>query len=251
MTGAGISPSQLDFSARRVLITGAAGGIGAAMARAFHAHGATLLLADIDQQGLDELATELGAGETFRYDQTDADDINTLAGAAGVVDVLMNNAGILRTGPLLEASADDVELVIRTNLIGPMQILGAVAPGMVERRRGVIINTASQLAFTGAASRALYATAKAGLVQFTRSAAAELGPAGVRVAAIAPGRTRTALNAHLLADERELAWSLARIPARRIGEADEMARLALILASPLADYVVGETFVADGGYILE
>lgn len=251
MNTSGIDASDLDFSGKRILVTGAAGGIGSAIARAFHAHGATLMLADINREGLAQVARELPGSTALICDQSDPDSIAALAQAAGEVDVFMNNAGILRTGPLLEASAAEVDEVIRTNLIGPMQLILAIAPGMVGRGSGVIVNTASQLAFTGAATRSLYATAKAGLVQFTKAAAAELGPQGVRVVALAPGRTRTPLNAHLLADEKELAWSLKRIPSRRIGEAAEMARLALWLASPLADYVVGETLIADGGYVLE
>ena len=121
---------------------------------------------------------------------------------------------------------------------------------MVKRGSGVIVNTASQIAFTGGPERAIYGTAKAGLVQFTRAAAVELAPHGVRVVALAPGRTLTPLTEKQLADPAYLAASLARIPAGRIGDAEEMARLALFLASPLADYVVGETLIADGGYIL-
>ena len=121
---------------------------------------------------------------------------------------------------------------------------------MVERGSGVIVNTASQIAFTGGPERAIYGTAKAGLVQFTRAAGVELAPHGVRVVALAPGRTPTPLTEEQLSDPDYLAASLARIPAGRLGDAGEMARLALFLASPLADYVVGETLVADGGYVL-
>jgi NAD(P)-dependent dehydrogenase (short-subunit alcohol dehydrogenase family) len=251
MSTAGIDSSDLDFSGKRVLVTGAASGIGSAIARAFSAHGATLLLADINRDGLDAIAQELPNSTAFTYNQSDSASIAALADAAGQVDVLMNNAGILSVGPILEASAADVDRVIRTNLIGPMQLILAIAPAMVSRGSGVIVNTASQLAFTGSATRAIYATAKAGLVQFTKAVAAELAPQGVRIVAIGPGRTRTPLTAHLLSDKKELAQSLRRIPAGRIGEAEEIARLALLLASPLADYIVGETLIADGGYILE
>jgi NAD(P)-dependent dehydrogenase (short-subunit alcohol dehydrogenase family) len=114
----------------------------------------------------------------------------------------------------------------------------------------VIVNTSSQIAFTGGPGRALYGTTKAGLVQFTRAAAAELAPHGVRVVSLAPGRSLTPMTAGALADADYRAASLAQIPAGRLGSADEMARLALFLASPLADYVVGETLIADGGFVL-
>ncbi len=249
--GAGIESALLDFTAKRVLVTGAAGDIGGAIAAAFAAHGATVLLADRDHSRLLARHAEIPGSAWHLFDQTDAASVQQLAAWAGDVDVLMNNAGILRTGDVLDATPDEVQQVIQTNLIGPMQLAIAIANGMAARRQGVIVNTASQLAFTGAATRALYATAKAGVVQFTRSMASELGARGVRVVALAPGRTRTRLNAHLLDDEDEYRRSIERIPAGRIGNTQEMARLALILASRLSDYIVGESLIADGGYVLE
>ena len=247
---AGIEPRHLDFSGKTVLVTGAAGGLGSRMARAFHAHGARVVLADRDRPRLAELAAELGDTERHAYDQADPASVEALADEAGPVDVLLNNAGILHLGPFLEMTPDAIERMIATNLTGPILLARAVARGMVERRSGVIVNTASQIAFTGGPERAIYGTAKAGLVQFTRAAAVELAPHGVRVVALAPGRTLTPLTEEQLADPDHLAASLARIPAGRLGDAGEMARLALFLASPVADYVVGETLIADGGYIL-
>ena len=159
-------------------------------------------------------------------------------------------AGMLHVGPLLEMRTDAIQEMVQTNLLGPIVMLKAIAAGMVERGHGVIVNTTSQIAFTGGPGRALYGTTKAGLVQFTRAAAAELAPLGVRVVSLAPGRTVTPMTAQALDDPDYRAESIARIPARRLGEADEMARLALFLASPLAGYVVGETLIADGGYVL-
>ncbi len=247
---AGIEARHLDFIGRTVLVTGAAGGLGSRMARAFHAHGARVVLADRDRERLASLAAEVGDAERHACDQSDPASVEALAGAAGPVDVLVNNAGIVHAGPFLEMTPDAIERVIATDLTGPILLARAVARGMVERGSGVIVNTASQIAFTGGAERAIYGTAKAGLVQFTRAAAVELAPHGVRVVALAPGRTLTPLTEKRLADPAYLAASLARIPAGRIGDAEEMARLALFLASPLADYVVGETLIADGGYIL-
>ena len=247
---AGISAKDLDFTGQRVLVTGAAGGIGSAMARAFHAHGAQLLLADRPGVDMTELADEVEAVECLAYDQRDADSVETLAANAGRIDVLLNNAGILHVGPLLEMSTAAIEDMLRTNLLGPIVLLKALAAGMVERKRGVIVNTSSQIAFTGGPGRALYGTTKAGLVQFTRAAAAELAPHGVRVVSLAPGRSLTPMTAGALADADYRAASLAQIPSGRLGSAEEMARLALFLSSPLADYVVGETLIADGGFVL-
>ena len=247
---AGIEPRHLDFSGKTVLVTGAAGGLGSRMARAFHAHGARVVLADRDRERLASLAAELGDAGRHAFDQADPASVEALAEATGPVDVLLNNAGILHVGPFLEMTPDAIERMIATNLTGPILLARAVARAMVERGAGVIVNTASQIAFTGGPERAIYGTAKAGLVQFTRAAATELAPHGVRVVALAPGRTPTPLTEEQLADPDHLAASLARIPAGRLGDAGEMARLALFLASPVADYVVGETLIADGGYIL-
>ena len=247
---AGIEPGHFDFSGRTVLVTGAAGGLGSRMARAFHAHGAQVALADRDLERLAALAAELGGAASHAFDQADPASVTALAAAAGPIDILLNNAGIAHTGQLLDLPPHEIERVIATDLTGPILLARALARGMVERGFGVIVNTASQIAFTGGPERVIYGAAKAGLVQFTRAAAVELAPHGVRVVALAPGRTLTPLTEDQLADPDYLAASLARIPAGRIGDPGEMARLALFLASPLADYVVGETLIADGGYIL-
>ena len=113
-----------------------------------------------------------------------------------------------------------------------------------------IVNTSSQLAFHGAAERAVYASTKAGIAQFTKSLAAEWASKGVRVVAIAPGRTLTNINAGLLNSEEKRRTALKDIPAGRLAEAHEMARLALLLSSNILSYVVGETIISDGGYVL-
>ncbi len=245
-----IERKDLDFTGRRVLVTGAAG-IGSAMAAAYAAHGGELILADFDAEAVEKQARKLGGGAAFhQYDQGDAASIAALAAAVGPVDVLCNNAGIIQAGPFLEQSPEIIQRIIAIDLTGPMLIARHVGEGMVARGRGVIVNTASQLAFHGSATRAAYAAAKAGLVQFTKSAAAEWAPHGVRVVALAPGRTLTPMTVPFLSTEEQRREGLKHIPAGRYGSREEMAKLALFLASDAASYVVGETLVADGGYVL-
>jgi NAD(P)-dependent dehydrogenase (short-subunit alcohol dehydrogenase family) len=240
---------ELDFGGRRVLLTGAAGGLGRAMAALFAAHGAQLLLADREAGALQALARELGiVAECHGYDQGDAASVKALARAAGAVDVLVNNAGIMLLKPLLEADADDFRRVFEVDAIGPMLLATAVARTMVARGSGVIVNVGSQLVGCGAAHRGVYAAAKAALQQFTRTAAAEWGRAGVRVVCAAPGRTVTPMNEAVLRAEGEA--GLARIALGRYGTAAEAARLVLFLASPAAAYITGSTVVADGGFVI-
>jgi NAD(P)-dependent dehydrogenase (short-subunit alcohol dehydrogenase family) len=246
----GIDLNVFDMTDRRVLITGAASGIGSAMARSFSAHGATLVLADRNQTGLDELATSVGGNPPcLVYDQSIPEEVEKLAAAAGPIDILLNNAGILAMSPLQEQSTEDITQLIAINLTGPILLANALAKGMIARGRGVIVNTASQLAFTGAMDRSVYSTTKAGLVQFTRTAAAEWARYGVRVVALAPGPTETPMIKEIIDTLEGRAQRLDKIPMQRFGTAEEMARLALVLASNLSDNVTGHTLVADGGYV--
>jgi NAD(P)-dependent dehydrogenase (short-subunit alcohol dehydrogenase family) len=245
-----IEPSDLDFTGKRVLVTGAASGIGAAMARTFHAHGATMVLADRDAAGLEAMARELQDSRAITFDQADLTSIQAMAEAAGPVDVLLNNAGVLWAGPFAEMPMAELDRVAVINFMGPMRVAHAVGLGMLERGAGVIVNTSSQLAFHGSAERAVYASTKAGIAQFTKSIAAEWAPRGVRVVAIAPGRTLTNINSYLLEDGEKRVEALKGIPNGRLAEAPEMARLALLLASDVLGYVVGETVISDGGYVL-
>jgi NAD(P)-dependent dehydrogenase (short-subunit alcohol dehydrogenase family) len=245
-----IELSDLDFTGKRVLVTGAASGIGAAMARTFHGHGATMVLADRDAAGLEAMARELPDSRAITFDQADLASIQAMAEAAGPVDVLLNNAGVLWAGPFAEMPMAELDRVAVINFMGPMRVAHAVGLGMLDRGAGVIVNTSSQLAFHGSAERAVYASTKAGIAQFTKSIAAEWAPRGVRVVAIAPGRTLTNINSYLLEDGEKRVEALKGIPNGRLAEAPEMARLALLLASDVLGYVVGETVISDGGYVL-
>jgi NAD(P)-dependent dehydrogenase (short-subunit alcohol dehydrogenase family) len=243
--------AKLDMSGRRVLITGAAGGLGTAFAHTFRGAGATLLLADKDQAGLDRLAGALGGGaDTLVYDQADLASLERLARDAGPVDILINNAGLLLVKPIGETRPEEIRELVLVDLVGPMVLTRLIGPAMAARGSGVIINISSQLAFCGAEGRSVYAAAKAGLAQFTRSAAVELGRQGVRVVAVAPGRLLTPMTTYLQGDEEAYKAGIVRVPVGRYGTPEEIAELVLFLASPAAGYIVGETVIADGGYVL-
>jgi NAD(P)-dependent dehydrogenase (short-subunit alcohol dehydrogenase family) len=238
---------DLDFTGRRVLVTGAANGFGAAIARLFHAHGAGLVLADIEADALSAIAAGLGA-EAVAYDQADPASVEALAARAGAVDVLVNNAGILVAAPLLGTTPGQIRRLIDVDLVGVILLTRLVGAGMVARGRGVVLSIGSQTAFCGGENRAVYAAAKAAIAQLTRSLAVEWGPRGVRVVSLAPGRSLTRMTRDTAAPSHAGDRGLARVPLGRWGTAEEVAKAALFLCSDAASYVTGQTLVADGGY---
>jgi NAD(P)-dependent dehydrogenase (short-subunit alcohol dehydrogenase family) len=248
----GISSEDLDMTSRRVLVTGAAGGLGAAIARAFSAHGAQLILADRNEAGMTALAEELGDTECHVYDQANLPSAAALADRAGAVDVFINNAGILAVEALLDTSPSTVLELVQVNLTGHIVLACAIARSMIARSGGVILNISSQMGFCGAEGRGVYSATKAAVAQFSRTAAVEWAPAGVRVVCLAPGRTLSPINEGLLGDPTSLRYEAMRapIPAGRYGTVEEMAKLAVFLSSDVAADIVGETVIADGGFIL-
>ena len=241
---------QSKFYNKRVVITGAAGGLGSSLCKSFHAAGAYIIAADRDAEGLERLASGLGQQfETHIYNQADIGSMTEFAGAIGEVDVLVNNAGALLVKPIVESSPQDILSLVNIDLVGPMVLTHLIAPRMIEKQSGVIMNVSSQLAFCGAEGRSVYAAAKAGLSQFTKSCAAEFGPSGVRVLAIAPGRLLTSMATTLGSPEAYKA-GIARVPVGRYGTPGEIADIVLFLCSPACDYIVGETIIADGGYVI-
>ena len=240
---------DLDFTGRRVLVTGAANGFGAAMADAFAAQGATLVLADIEEAPLRDVARRVGA-EAHVFDQSDPASVERLAQAAGAIDVLVNNAGMLVAKPLLETSLDEIRRLIDVDFVGVVRLIQLIGRGMVERRRGVILSLGSQTAFSGGENRGVYAAAKAAISQITRAAAAEWGPYGVRVVCLAPGRSLTRMTAETARPGYTGDRGLSRVPLGRWGTAEEVAKMAVFLTSDAASYVTGETVIADGGYVI-
>ena len=240
--------ADFDFTGRRILVTGAANGFGAAMADLFHAAGAQLILADLEEKTLAEVAHRCGA-EAHLFDQADPASVERLARAAGPVDTLINNAGVLVAKPLLETSLEEIRRTIDVDFVGALRLMQLVGGGMVERRRGVILSIGSQTAFSGGENRAVYAAAKAAVSQITKSAAVEWGPHGVRVVCLAPGRSLTRMSRNTVKEGQSGDRGLARVPLGRWGTAEEIAKLAMFLVSDAAAYITGETVIADGGYV--
>jgi NAD(P)-dependent dehydrogenase (short-subunit alcohol dehydrogenase family) len=248
----GVFDGCFDFAGTRALVTGAAAGIGEAIARAFAEQGATVVAADCDKSGLEKLASELPGGlEIYVYDQADLASVESLCAKAGEIEVLVNNAGIAIRSPLLELNWTDLRRMVDINLLGPVAFTRLIGETMVGRKSGAIVNIGSQMAFTGARGRAVYAATKAAVSQFTRTTALEFGAYGVRANCIAPGRTATAINAQIWKDPSEYEAGLRHIPLGRYGEPEDIARAALFLSSKAASYITGQTLVVDGGWVLE
>jgi NAD(P)-dependent dehydrogenase (short-subunit alcohol dehydrogenase family) len=245
--------SSFDLSGKTVLVTGASSGLGAHFASVLGAHGAVVVLAARRVDRLRDMEAALhGRGVGARVvgmDVTDAGSIEAALAEAGAVDVVVNNAGITLARPLLEQSEADWDQVMETNLKGAFLVLRGAARAMRERGRGgSIINIASILGLRQAGQVAGYAASKAGLIQLTKVAAAELARFGVRVNAIAPGYFATDLNTDFR-DSPAGAALIKRIPQRRLGEPHELDGPLLLLASDLSSYMTGCVIPVDGGHL--
>lgn len=238
----------MSFAGKRVAISGATGGIGRASAKRFHQAEAQLVLIDLDKEALTALAAELGSGTTsFSCDQRQALAIEQTVHAIGAVDVFVNNAGVIARKPLLEMSMAETADLLAVNVTGSILMATGMARHMVAQRSGVIINLSSQHAFIGAKERGIYAASKAAVSQFTRTAAIEWAPHGVRVLAIAPGPVISPMTAEAIKSEAYRKAVLNRMPIGRFLETDEIAELIFQLAQPGMAAVVGQTIIADGG----
>ncbi len=243
---------QANHNAPIALVTGAAGGVGAAAAAALADAGYRVALADLDEHAAEVLARRLERGAfAVRMDVGDAADVDRgvrRIASEGPIDVLVNNAGIVVSGPLVEMSVHDWEAVCRVNLSGVFYCSKAVIASMMARRTGRIINISSISAAKGGGviGNALYAATKAAVDAFTKGFARELGPYGVTVNAIAPGLLATRMTTVRLTKQMHDA-AVSSIPGRRLGTPDDIAAAVLFLASPQASYVNGAILNIDGG----
>lgn len=252
-----MSTRLFDLTGRVTLVTGSGGGLGLAIARGLGAAGATLCLNGRNEAKLAAAAGRL-AGEglavhAFAFDVCDPDAIDAGVGrieaAVGPVDVLVNNAGIMRRAKLEEFRPEDWRAVLETDLSAAMYVAQRVARGMIERGRGKIINICSLMSEVGRPTTGAYAAAKGGLKMLTRAMAVEWARHGVQVNGIGPGYFETEMTAPLVADQKFNAWITARTPAGRWGRPDELVGPAVFLASDASSFVNGQVLYVDGGVL--
>jgi len=238
-------PLAIDLTGRTVWCTGAASGIGLAVADAARAAGARLVRLDRAYTGLAQRDGDLLVGLDVRHALAVNEAAADLDARGWAADVLVNGAGIARDAMSWRLADDAWDDVLDVNLSGAFRMARAVIPGMRARRAGAIVNIASINGLRGKAGQANYSASKGGLIALTRTLARELGPSGIRVNAVAPGFIDTDLTARLPLDVRLRAVGEAALG--RAGEPADVAAAVVFLASPLARHVTGHVMVVDGG----
>jgi NAD(P)-dependent dehydrogenase (short-subunit alcohol dehydrogenase family) len=251
---------RCDLSGQVAFVTGAANGIGRAIAEAFAANGAAVVIADIDGDRARSLAASLPKAIAVEMDVRDTPGIERAVQAAlaafGRLDILVNNAGVNTLAHRVDIDAFPVEewdRIVGVDLKGVFLVSRAVVPALTERPGGRIINIASTVGIAALRLQSPFVAAKAGVIHLTRSMALELAPRGIRVNAIAPGSTVTDITRKLFyAEDGSFSGRTGRlmehIPLGRPGEPDEIAQGALFLAAPENGYVIGHTLTIDGGW---
>jgi 3-oxoacyl-[acyl-carrier protein] reductase len=235
---------------KTALVTGASGGIGAAIARTLHAQGAVVALSGTRREALEALAAELGAGaQVCPADLREPDAADALIVAAeaavGPLTILVNNAGLTRDMLALRMKDEDWQAVLDVDLSAPFRLARAALRGMLRRRAGRIVNIASIVAVTGNAGQANYAAAKAGLVGMSKALAQEVASRGITVNVVAPGFIQTPMTDVL--DEAQRARLTAAIPLGRLGQPGDVAAAVAYLAADEAGWITGATLHVNGG----
>lgn len=235
---------------KKVLVTGASGGIGGAIARAMHAQGATVALAGRNRAALDALAAELGdrchviVGELGDTASADA-MLAAASDAMGGIDVLVNNAGLTRDNLAMRIKDEDWQEVIDVNLTATFRLSRGVLRGMMKARWGRIINVTSIVGVTGNPGQTNYAASKAGIIGMSKSLAGEVATRGITVNCIAPGFIATAMTESLSEEQKDRL--VGAVPTGRLGTPEDVAACAVFLASDEAAYVTGQTLHVNGG----
>lgn len=240
---------------KRVLVTGSGTGIGRGVALEFAAEGASVALHYAHSEAgarsaADEIRGAGGKAKAFKADLANLDQVRGLAVMAldslGGIDVLVNNAGITMNRPFEKVTPEQFDTLYHVNVRGMFFLTQAIVPPMIEQGHGVVINVSSVHAFAGMTEHTVYAGTKAAIVAFTRVLALEMAPKGIRVNAIAPGWVLVENHLKMMQDF-DPSVAGRDIPAGFIGDPRDVGRLALFLASDEARYIIGQTFIIDGG----
>ncbi|BBE71934.1 SDR family NAD(P)-dependent oxidoreductase [Oharaeibacter diazotrophicus] len=246
-----------DLSGRKALVTGASRGIGRAIALALAGAGADVAVSARRAEDLSETVAAITAlGRRTTAVAMDVRDVaacragvDAAAAALGGLDILVNNAGTEDVRPSLDVDEELWERIVDTNLKGAFFCAQAAARIMAGAGGGAIVNLCSLTSYVGIPTAVPYGSSKSGLLGMTRGLATEWAAAGIRVNAIAPGYFRTAMTDRFYEDEAWSAGMLAKIPQRRFGDLDDLAGVAVFLASRASAYVTGECIAVDGGYL--
>lgn len=239
----------LELNGKTVVVTGASGGLGGAIARAFAAEGARVFALGRNRAALDALATQTGA-TAIACDVSLAEDITAAAAeveAAGGADILVNCAGIPGVGALETLDVAQWTQLLAVNLTGPMLASQAFGRAMIARGAGVIVHVGSLVGSAPQAGGGAYSVSKAALAMFSRQLAAEWGPKGIRSNVLSPALVRTPLSERFYADDDIRTRREAMVPLRRIGRPEDIAEAVLFLASSRSSYITGQELLADGG----
>ena len=242
---------MFSLKGRVALVTGSAQGLGNTIARGLQAAGATVVLNDVNPQVLKAACEAMGV-KGYVFDISNEPQVTEAVAQiereVGGIDILINNAGIHRRNLLINMPVEDWRKVIDVNLSGAFIVGRAVARGMIERKYGKIINISSINAAMVRPNIGNYCAAKGGIVTLTKSMATEWGEYNINVNAIGPGYCLTELTKPLAEDPEFDAWVKSEVPLRRWGRPEDMAGIAVMLASPAADYISGQTIYVDGGW---
>jgi 3-oxoacyl-[acyl-carrier protein] reductase len=241
---------MFDLTGKVALVTGATGGIGAAIAKALHARGATVALSGTREAVLEALKAELGErAEVFVANLSDRASVDGLVPAVeaklGKLDILVNNAGITRDNLFMRMKDEEWDQVLEVNLGSTFRLARAAVKGMMKRRHGRIVSITSVVGVTGNAGQGNYAAAKAGMIGMSKSLGQEVASRNVTVNCVAPGFIATPMTDALNEKQRE--GILGAVPAGRLGTPEEIAAAVVFLASDEASYVTGQTLHVNGG----
>lgn len=242
---------MFDLSGKCALITGASGGLGAAIARDMHAAGATIAISGTREEALNALASEIGGDRVHvvpcNLSDMEAVDrlIKDAEAAMGQVDILVNNAGLTRDGLAMRMKDVDWDIVMDVNLKAAFKLSRNCLRGMMKRRNGRIIGITSIVGVTGNPGQMNYAASKAGMIGMSKSLGQEVAGRGITVNCVAPGFIATAMTDELSDDQK--GKLLTNVPAGRLGDPKDISAAVLYLASDEAAYVTGQTLHVNGG----